>query len=127
MSPGMMHRHLSVWVALAVVALTLTSSTALAAGCTGMTWSWQQHTFDVDLVGEDASTNPIHGDTSCDVSLPILCLHKEGLPRPLYLFFEFNRGWAKGHIQLTPPHSGHELTSRMTADQLCTQTFGPGW
>jgi pimeloyl-ACP methyl ester carboxylesterase len=123
----MMHRHLSVFVALALAALTLMPSTVLAAECKGMTWSWRKRILDADLVGQDGSTNPIHGDTSCNVSLPILCLRKEGLPRPIYLLLEFNSGWAGGHIKLSPPHFGYELTSRAAANQLCAQAFGPGW
>ncbi len=127
MSPGRMHHHFYVLAALVVAALMMTPFTALAAECTGMTWSWRNHIFDVDLVGQDRSTNPIHGDTSCDVSLPILCLHKEGQDRPIYLYLDFTNGWAGGHIKLTPPHFGYELTSQATADQICAQTFGNGW
>jgi hypothetical protein len=111
-----------------VMAVFLSVPTAASAcECKGMTWRWRSHTGEVDNVGTDNLSNAYQGDTSCSVSLPILCLRKEGLPKPSYITPDFYNGWTGGRIQLTTPRPGTELTSWAVADSICEQSFGPGW
>ncbi len=127
MQSGITRLRPHVLTVLAVVALLMTPFEALACECKGLTWVWRAHTGEVDLVGGDGVSNPYQGDTSCASALPILCLRKEGLPKPSYISSDFYSGWTGGRIRLTSPRLGSELTSRAVADGICASTFGPGW
>ena len=79
--------------------------------------------------------NPYQGDTSCDTALPVLCLKRDGSPRPPYaitcqahaMSAEFYCGWAGGEIRLTPPIVGAQLESQAETDALCASYFGVGF
>lgn len=112
---------------LAVVSLGM-PVVAEACECKGMTWTWRSRTVDVDLVGNDGTTNAYQGDTSCWASLPVLCLYKAGLAKPSYITaVDYYRGWSGGYLALTRSYPGTSLTSRAAADNLCAATFGSGW
>lgn len=101
---------------------------------TAMTWAKVAHdnTWGIDRMDCTSSTmacNPYTGDTSCNNSLPVLCVRPQGLPRPPYtpnpsLFYD---GWVGGSLALTAPVLGTSLTSQATADALCATTFGSAW
>jgi hypothetical protein len=78
-------------------------------------------------VGTDHLSNVYSGDTPADVSLPILCLNVTNAPVPVGLTTDFYHGWARGHVALSPPSAGSQLSSRKAADNLCATAFGPQW
>ena len=101
----------------------------------GMTWAKiGDPPLQVDGVG-CSGCNPYQGNTSCSVSLPILCLKPEGASRENYavqphggsLPDEYYRGWAGGHIGLTTPRQGTSLGSLANANAICAATFGAGY
>lgn len=94
----------------------------------GMTWVKYGHfdEYGVDAVGCDGGCDPYAGDTPCTGSRPILCYLEEGLPNP-GIATSFYAGWKGGHIALTPPIAGTQLTSLAAADQLCAALVGPGY
>ena len=118
-------------------------------GKKGMTWGKGIHDaeFGTDFVSchgsprvhEGAgggSCNPYQGDTSCSLPRPILCIKTENLPRPNYavpgesaaaMSAEYYYGWAGGHIGLTEPIVGTELTSLDKANQFCESVLGKGY
>jgi hypothetical protein len=117
-------------------------------GKKGMTWAKATHDdrlgidlvscYGHPLVGGSPGGSPCNaydGDTSCSESLPILCIKLDGSLRPPYaitspghaMSAEFYRGWAGGHIQLTAPIQGLELTSLDTANAMCRAAFGDGY
>jgi hypothetical protein len=114
----------------------------------GMTWG--KHVHDernkIDLVGcyakppaEDndgqSCCNAYVGDTKCSKALPILCIRKDGSPRPNYhvsgkgsaFVNEYYYGWAEGRIALTPPIKGCDIGSLENADFLCEKYCGEGY
>ena len=114
----------------------------------GLTWGKSVHNtrFGIDLVschgrpplaGDSTSCDPFHGDTSCSVSRPILCLKPQGKPRPPYAVSKggpnlampgaYYAGWSGGIIGLTPPVPGDQLTSPEWGDRLCEAALGPGF
>jgi hypothetical protein len=111
----------------------------------GLTWGKIKHDQEryIDLVGCYGKPKPAGsdacdartGDTPCDRSLPILCINKDGSPRPDYslenkghkLAKEYYRGWAEGDIMLTPPIKGSDITSLDHADSLCRDWLGDGY
>lgn len=108
------------------------SSCAIQYGITpathaGMTWTVLGRQTGLVHVGSDAQTNPYNGDTAATVSLPVLCLFVDNSPVPPGLATNFYNGWARGRLAVTAPIAGSQLTSRIFADALCTQTFGPNW
>jgi hypothetical protein len=98
-----------------------------SADCRGVTWVLHETRDGLSHVGSDETTNAYAGDTSCDVELPVLCLHKSWLPAPEGMTFDFYNGWTGGDVALTAPVAGHTLTSRDAADALCARTFGAGF
>ncbi len=101
----------------------------------GMTWGRiADPPMAIEGVG-CSGCNPYQGDTSCSERLPILCINTEGEPRPNYevvphggcMSDEYYRGWAGGHIGLTAPVPGTNLTSLASANALCASTFGAGY
>lgn len=83
---------------------------------------------------EETACNAYREDTSCEVALPVLCLKETGEPRPSYPVQHssgeraaFYRGWAGGHVGLTMSVVGYELTSPVSGDNLCVETFGLGY
>lgn len=118
---------------LAVVVMS--STTVLASGGMGMTWSKLSHsnTLGIDQVscnnGAPGGCDAYRGDTSCFLSRPILCIKTDGSSRPSYVATgsDFYDGWAGGHIATTPPVPGYILSSPTVADQICQDSFGAGW
>ncbi|MEV0678910.1 hypothetical protein AB0I60_20570 [Actinosynnema sp. NPDC050436] len=102
---------------------------AAADECTGVTWTVRNKLWDRDLtvVGSDSHTNAYRGDTSCDTSLPVLCLRKSDLPVPPGITPTYHEGWSGGEVRLTPPVPGYALYSRAVADGFCASRFGEGW
>lgn len=100
--------------------------------------TWKQLRYDrqlgISLVGLSGG-DPYVGDTSIDQALPVLAIRKENLPRPNYrvdgegaaMSKEFYRGWAGGHIKLTPPIMGSKLTSLKVANDYCSKSCGQGY
>lgn len=119
--------------ALALSALGATlSSSALALNGKGLTYGVYTHdaVLGIDRVGIFGTGNPYVGDTVCKKKLPVLCIKVDGSARPGYTptgngpFYE---GWVEGHLQATLPTKGTTLTSLAAADQICVNSFGPGW
>lgn len=123
-------RNRATMLAAAMAACVFCASPAQAAGGNGMTWAKVLHdsNFGIDKVG-CSNCNAYAGDTSCSVSLPILCIRNDNSPRPAYIAnpSEFYDGWARGHITTTPPVQGITLTSLAVANQICAANFGAGW
>lgn len=115
----------------------------LASDQHGMTWGSGEGypELDVIVVGCYGSPKPggpcdaYQGDTSCDQQLPILCLNREGKPRPAYPVTqsggsgppEFYRGWSEGTVGLTPAISGVDIGTLANADKLCEESLGKGY
>lgn len=121
--------------ALALVALA--TAPAVASDRKGMTWRKYAHdsTLGIDQIN-CAGCNPYRGDTACTRALPVLCLKRDGSPRPNYkvvpvpggvLDAEAYQGWAEGHVAVSLPVVGRLLTSLAVADGVCRAQFGPGW
>lgn len=80
--------------------------------------------------------DPINGDTSCTVSLPILCiLHYRVIDRPYYAFTTdstytnpdngFYNPWTGGIFVVTDPFQGVTISSYAVGDQHCKDYYGP--
>jgi hypothetical protein len=93
-----------------------------------MTWAKTAHNSGngTDHVG-CAGCNPYTGDTACSSSLPVLCYKYDGSPVPAGLTPDFYNGWKYGHISLTLPVQGTQLTSLAAANQICVNAFGAGY
>ncbi len=103
-----------------------------ADGGFGMAWAKRSHdsTLGIDQVScNQNNCNPYHGETSCKVSLPVLCLKVDGSISPAYLpqGGEYYDGWARGHIATTMPIQGIALSTPIAGDQFCQATFGSKW
>lgn len=114
--------------ALVLIALAAAPTPTLASGGQGMTWGKSEHNSanGADHVG-CLGCNPYTGDTSCTEYRPILCSKPDGSPVPPGLTPDFYNGWKQGHIGLTLPVQGSQLTGLAAADRLCRHYFGPGW
>ncbi|MEV4759682.1 S8 family peptidase [Micromonospora sp. NPDC049559] len=94
----------------------------------GMTWRVKEQRADnVVLVGSDEQTDPYHGDTPADATLPVLCLLYTNAPVPAGVTPDKYNGWAEGSVAPTAPVRGSDLRSRAEADRICAATFGAGW
>lgn len=93
----------------------------------GMSWRWGSRINDVDSVGSDSTTNAYTGDTTCDVSLPILCVRRVGAAQPSYITTSFYNGWTGGYIALTRAHVGYDMGSAAGAGAICAAELGAGW
>ena len=77
--------------------------------------------------------NPYSGDTPCNATLPLLCISPQSFNRPCYpiqcgphaMPKEFYCGWTEGLLLLSDPVLGLALTSRKTADLICSNQYGP--
>lgn len=97
---------------------------------TGMTWALDHHdnTYGVDLVscyGGTAACDAYSGDTACSQRLPVLCFSMDGSANPGVSTASYP--WAYGHVTVSRPVFGYELTSGATADAVCRAQFGPDW
>jgi hypothetical protein len=80
--------------------------------------------------------NPFEGDTSCNRSLPLLCLaNAKSIIRPYYnIAIQYTPfsvtdggyydGWTGGMFQVTLPVQGSTLSSFQVGDKLCKSYFG---
>jgi hypothetical protein len=78
------------------------------------------------LFGADADTNPYDGDTDINAVLPVLCIKKMGLPKPVGLdeSSRTNGGamrgtWSGAKVIVIPDVQGKSLTSKEIADLQC--------
>jgi hypothetical protein len=111
-----------------LVASLFTTLPVWASGGYGMTWAKFNHnssngTDEVGCSGCDAYT----GDTDCSNYLPILCYKYDGSSVPSGLTPDFYNGWKYGHIAVTLPVQGTDLTSLSAANQICEDYFGSGY
>jgi hypothetical protein len=107
--------------------LLVMAPSAWATGGKGMTWGKARHTVGVDELG-CGSCNAYVGDTACTTALPILCIKKDGSPRPSnYTPSASAYTWAAGNLATTLPVTGTLLTSLANANQMCATFFGSGW
>ncbi len=97
--------------------------------CKGMTWVVKRISQDYVLVGNDKTTNPYQGDTSCEEELPILCIKKTGAPQPHIpnVRWTYYNGWCSGQLAVTPPVKGIRLTSLAETNRIVRSYLGPGW
>ena len=93
----------------------------------GMTWVQKTRNVDVQTVGSDATTDAYTGDTPCNMSLPLLCIRKSGLPLPGYVTSTSTNRWTGGFLAITRGHLGTDLTSTAAADAICAGELGTGW
>jgi hypothetical protein len=122
--------------ALALALLVATALPATAAGGKGMTWAKVAHdsSLGIDHLSCDGC-DPYEGDTSCKRALPVLCVKRDGAPRPNYAVApvggsmddEAYRGWLEGHVAVSLPVVGTLLVSEGVANGVCRTQFGPGW
>ena len=73
------------------------------------------------------SCNPYQGDTSCRVTLPVLCLKPGGATLPAGVASGFYAGWTGGTLAATQPVMGALLESVATASARCAAELGAGW
>lgn len=96
--------------------------------CLGYTWSFKAQQGKVGRVGSDVKlSNAYRGDTDCEVSLPLLCVHRTERPVPAGIEISQYSGWLGGEFALVGPLPGRELTSRKVADARCAERLGAGW
>jgi len=93
----------------------------------GMTWRVLGQSGAYVHVGSDSTTNPYNGDTHPSTVLPVLCLKQDGRGAPSGISFDFYNGWAAGEVRFSNPVAGSTLTSRATADAICSGAFGAGY
>ncbi|MBW3084630.1 hypothetical protein KEM60_00819 [Austwickia sp. TVS 96-490-7B] len=110
-------------------AATAPDGARFSAACRGVTWVVGTHETEraLSLIGSDINTDSYQGDTSCQESLPLLCLKKQDLPVPPGINPDFYHGWTGGTAKLTPPIQGWALTSRAEGDRICRSNFGAGY
>jgi hypothetical protein len=81
------------------------------------------------VVGADAQTDPILGDTHFRFDLPILCL--EPLPAPIQVIISNQSNLQtieiNTRVAISTPISGSEAQSIETSDSICQQQLGDGW
>ena len=119
-----------------VLALSMIIMSTSALNNKGMTWRVGRNLPNLNVVqvgcnGCDAYT----GDTSCSVSLPILCVSKTDFNRPPYdpldcngcaMSNSFYYSWSGGYIAITPVSiQGSAIGSQANADRICQKYLGP--
>ncbi len=114
---------------LIVALVSLTVPGVFGQNCKGMTWVVKKRIGDYVRVGSDRQTNPYTGDTSCNVSLPILAVKAIDAERPPLegVRYDYYQGWCKGLLRLTPPVKGSRMTSLQEANRIIREYLGPGW
>lgn len=106
-----------------------------SANSVGMTWAVVRYLNDINVNEVGCyGCNAYQGDTSCDQSLPILCVSQTKFKRPPYSFphcstcamtDEFYNGWSGGYLAATPPVKGTDLSSISNVNSICSKYFGP--
>jgi hypothetical protein len=78
------------------------------------------------VVGADAQTDPIMGDTDLNVDLPILCLQPLVIPTRVGVP---NQGQLSinARVAISTTKSGLQARSLQTSDTTCQEQFGEGW
>ena len=86
---------------------------------------------------ECANCNPYSGDTDTDECHPLYCHNPASLPLPTWATSYVNPStssggssvgtWSGGEVAFTRPIRGRALTSLQVANQICENTFGPGF
>jgi hypothetical protein len=86
---------------------------------------WSSRTAPTANGGCDA----YEGDTDKTSTLPILCFNPQSVPAPAGLPNPSNpnNGWSGGHIALSDPVLGTDVTSLANANARCAGKFGSGW
>jgi len=69
--------------------------------------------------------NPIHGDTLCNVSRPLLCILDIDAPAPEVL--DNPHYWTGGVLALSSPVSAEKFSHLSDANAYCEATFGEYW
>ncbi len=98
-----------------------------APGCRGYTWVLKGSSGELSFVGNGAHSNGYQGDTSCEESLPVLCVKKMGLRVNSAIALNAYNGWLGGEMKLSAPIQGLRLFSRSVADAVCENEFGDGY
>ncbi|MGL1936190.1 MAG: carboxypeptidase-like regulatory domain-containing protein [Fibrobacterales bacterium] len=82
-----------------------------------------------NMLPDDESCDAYTGDTECIDQLPILCIKREGLPRPAYDVPDKYSvwGWSEGTVVLSSPVIGYRLNSVQDAHDWCEAEFGLGY
>ena len=75
----------------------------------------------------EGSCNPYQGDTSCRVTLPVLCFKPDGSNPPTGVQSGFYQGWTSGSLAATSPIMGAILQSAASASAQCVRELGDGW
>ena len=101
--------------------------TTPVSNCRGYTWVLKGSSGDLSFVGNGAHSNGYQGDTSCEESLPVLCVKKMGLRVNSAIPLNAYNGWLGGEIKLSAPIQGLRLFSRSVADAVCENEFGDGY
>lgn len=73
------------------------------------------------------SCNPVQGDSSCRVVMPIACFRSSGAARPPHADPGFYSGWTHGQLGATQPVMGALLKSEPAASARCEAELGAGW
>jgi hypothetical protein len=68
-----------------------------------------------------------HGDTECDVRLPLLCLEPDPQARSSNEDPTIAERWLAARVAASQPVSGESLRTRADADRRCAAEFGAGW
>jgi hypothetical protein len=97
----------------------------------GTTWTVLGHQDnprgeDIVVVGADAQTNSIEGDTDLNVDLPILCLEPLVTPSRFITPNQTNPT-IHARVALSATKPGLQARSLSTSDDTCQQQFGDGW
>jgi hypothetical protein len=78
------------------------------------------------VVGADAQTDPLLGDTDLDVALPILCLEPLVVPNRFGTLDQFNSP-INARVATSATKSGSQARWLSASDFICQEQFGNGW
>jgi hypothetical protein len=82
-------------------------------------------------VAGDRGCDPHVGDTSCQISLPLLCFAEQRLSAPTELSTAPDglgtRRWSGGQVAASAPVRGDRFSTIDDADRYCARQFGPEW
>ena len=117
---------------------TANTTTGLNNGMTFQAIEWP--TLNNSMAGKwgCSGCDPYQGDSSCNASLPLLCiLVPQTLSRPYYTFpltgtgviadKSFYNGWTGGFFSTTKPVQGSNISSQAAGDSICQSQLGSGW
>jgi hypothetical protein len=78
------------------------------------------------VVGADAQTNPVIGDTDLNVDLPILCLEPI-VELSRVVIPDLGNTQINARVAITGTTPGLQARSLDTSDSTCQEQFGDGW